>query len=90
MGQHALRRNRQRNEALFKQYCSPCHPDGGNIFNPQKSLRRKDHEANGIKTVEDIIGKMRNSGPGMTKFDEQTIPDADARAIAEYALKTFN
>jgi cytochrome c6 len=33
---------------------------------------------------------MRNPGPGMTAFDEKTIPDTDAKEIAEYVLKTFN
>ncbi len=80
----------EKGEALFKQNCSPCHPDGGNVINPQKTLHKKDREANGVKTAEDIIGKMRNPGPGMTKFDEKTLPDADARAIAEYELRTFN
>jgi cytochrome c6 len=76
-------------EALFKQHCSPCHADGGNIVNPQKTLHKKDREANGVKSASDIIGKMRNPGPGMTKFDEKTIPDKDAQAIAGYVLKTF-
>ncbi len=76
-------------EALFKQNCSPCHADGGNIVNPQKTLHKKDREANGVKTASDIMGKMRNPGPGMTKFDENTISDKDAKEIANYILKTF-
>ena len=76
-------------EDLFKQHCSPCHADGGNIVNPQKTLHKKDREANGVKKATDIVGKMRNPGTGMTKFDEQTVPDKDAKAIAEYILKTF-
>jgi cytochrome c6 len=32
---------------------------------------------------------MRNPGPGMTKFDEKTLPQKDAKAIAEYIHKTF-
>jgi len=79
-----------RGAALFKQHCFTCHPDGGNVINPQKTLHKKDREANGVKTAADIVGKMRNPSPGMTKFDEQTIPDADAREIADYVLKTFN
>lgn len=75
--------------ALFKQHCSSCHPDGGNSVNPQKTLHKKDREANGVKKSSDIVGKMRNPGPGMTKFDENTIPDKDATQIAEYVLKTF-
>jgi cytochrome c6 len=76
-------------EALFTQHCSVCHPDGGNIVNPQKTLHKKDREANGVKTASDIINKMRNPGPGMTQFDEKTIPDNDATEIAGYILGTF-
>jgi len=76
-------------ESLFKQNCSPCHPEGGNVINPQKTLHKKDREANGVKKASDIVGKMRNPGQGMTKFDEKTIPDKDAKEIAEYILKTF-
>ncbi len=77
-------------EALFKQHCALCHPDGGNIINPQKTLHKKDRDANTIKTAADIVHLMRNPGLGMTKFDEKTILDKDAKEIAEYILKTFN
>ena len=77
-------------EALFKQHCAVCHPDGGNIINPQKTLHKKDRDANTIKTAADIVHTMRNPGLGMTKFDEKTILDKDAKEIAEYILKTFN
>ena len=76
-------------EALFKQHCSVCHPDGGNIVNPQKTLHKKDREANGVKTTSDIVNKMRSPGPGMTQFDEKTVPDKYAKEIAGYILKTF-
>lgn len=79
----------QAGEALFKQNCSVCHVDGGNIVNPQKPLHKKEREANGVKTAADIIKRMRNPGPGMTKFDEKTISNKDAHKIAEYILKTF-
>ncbi len=77
-------------EKLFMANCKVCHPDGGNIVNPKKTLHKADREANGVTKVEDIIKRMRNPGPGMTKFDEKNYPDKDARAIAEYILKTFN
>jgi len=32
---------------------------------------------------------MRSPGPGMTKFDAKTIPDKEAKAIADYILRTF-
>ncbi len=76
-------------EALFKENCAPCHANGGNIINPAFTLHKADREKHGVKTAKDIIGKMRNPGPGMTKFDEKTIPDKDAKEIAEYIIKTF-
>ena len=76
-------------EDLFKQRCSACHANGGNIINPQKSLHKATREANKVNTVEAIIGKMRNPGPAMSKFDANILPDSDAKAIAEYILKTF-
>ncbi len=76
-------------EELFKQNCAPCHVNGGNIVNPAFTLHAKDREAHGVKTAKDIIGKMRNPGPGMTKFDKQAISDKDAKKIADYIIKTF-
>jgi cytochrome c6 len=86
-------------ESLFKEHCSACHPDGGNIFNPKKTLKQKDLEANNIKSAEAIVMKMRNPGPapthpqdwaGMKMFDKDKISDEDALKIAEYILKTFH
>lgn len=69
--------------------CSACHPDGGNVLSSQKSLHKKDRLANNVISAKDIIGKMRNPGPGMTRFDKDVISDKDAMEIAEYILKTF-
>jgi len=76
-------------EALFKEHCAVCHPDGGNIINGKFTLHKKDLEAHGIMKASQIVGKMRNPGPGMTKFDEKTISGKDATKIANYILKTF-
>lgn len=73
----------------FAEHCAVCHPDGGNIINPKKSLHQKDREMNNIKTGADIVKLLRNPGPGMTLFDEKTITKKEAQAIAEYVLKTF-
>lgn len=74
---------------LFKQHCAACHLDGKNIINPQKTLSKKDLEANKVRSAEDIVKLMRSPGPGMVKFDDKTISEKDAKAIAEYILKTF-
>ena len=76
-------------EALFEEYCSACHAKGGNIINPQKTLFRIDREANGIRKPQDIVKKMRNPGPGMSRYDKNMIPDGDALKIGDYVIKTF-
>jgi cytochrome c6 len=76
-------------EDLFKLHCAACHADGGNMINPKKTLKKADREANGVKSARQIIDLMRKPGPGMTTFDAKTIPDKDAKVIADYILKTF-
>jgi cytochrome c6 len=73
----------------FQEHCAECHANGGNMVKPDKTLSRKDRETNGVKTAKEIIGLMRNPGPGMTKFDKKTVSDKEARAIADYIIKTF-
>lgn len=76
-------------EKYFTQQCAVCHPQGGNIINPQKSLSKKVLAANNIKTEEDIIKIIRNGAPGMTKFDANAIADEDVKMIARYILSSF-
>ena len=76
-------------EAGFKQYCAACHPNGGNIINPKKTLHKKDLDASKIKNAEDIVKIMRTPPPGMTPFDANTVPDKEAKDIANYILTTF-
>ena len=83
---------------MFRENCAVCHPDGGNILNPSKTLHRKDLEANGITKPGDIVAKMRNPGAfpthpsewsGMKIFDEGMISHEEALRIANYILDTF-
>jgi len=73
----------------FEEHCAVCHPGGGNTINSAKTLDKRTREANGVKNVKDIIGKMRKPGPGMSTFDKRAIPDNEAKAIADYVVKTF-
>ena len=73
----------------FEEHCAVCHKDGGNIVNKAKTLSKKDRDANGVKTVKDIVAKIRKPGPGMTEFDKKTVSDKEAEAIAKYIIKTF-
>ena len=77
-------------EQLFIEHCALCHPDGGNIINPKKSLQKKDREMNNIRTPEDIVKTMRKPGPGMTTFDVKILNDKEAGRIADFILKKFN
>jgi|SRR5450631_3725044 len=76
-------------EELFKQYCATCHPDGGNVSDPEKTLRRSTLRANHITRPEEIIRVMRHPLSRMITFDQSTISDQDARAIAEYVQAAF-
>ena len=76
-------------EALFQQYCSSCHPDGGNASDPKRTLHGSVLKSNRITTPEDIVRIMRNPLSRMIRFDVSALSDRDARAIAEYVLKTF-
>ncbi|HIJ96510.1 MAG TPA: c-type cytochrome [Desulfuromonadales bacterium] len=76
-------------EQLFKQFCSSCHPDGGNVSDPDRSLRGSALQKNHIAKPDDIVRIMRKPQSRMIRFDESTISDRDARALAEYVLKAF-
>lgn len=79
----------QAGAALFRQYCSPCHPDGGNVSNPERTLHASALRAHHIDRPEDIVKIMRHPISRMIRFDETTVSDRDARAIAVYILNTF-
>ena len=74
---------------LFLSHCSGCHPGGGNVKYPAKSLDRLTLVANGITSPDGIVRKMRHPDPGMTRFDRKTLRDIEARRIAAYVWATF-
>ena len=76
-------------EEVFNKNCKACHGNGGNIANPKKTLKKADMEANHVKTVNDIVKILRHATKPMPSFDAGKISDADAKAVAEYILKTF-
>jgi len=67
-----------------------CHPDGGNIISPKKTLLKKDRDVNNIRTTDDTIRVMRKPGPGMTAFDAGTLSNKEAHKIADYIVKKFS
>ena len=69
-------------EEIYKAKCAACHPDGGNIMKPGETLK-------GMKDSKKIVAKIRKGGGGMTAFDAKAISDAEAKAVADYIIKTF-
>ena len=69
-------------EALFKDKCAACHPDGGNIMKPGATIK-------GMKNSAKIVTQIRKGGGGMPAFDAKTISNADAKKLAGYIIKTF-
>jgi cytochrome c6 len=69
-------------EVIFKEKCASCHPDGGNIMNPKEQIK-------GMKDPKKIVKKIRKGGGGMPVFDQKSVSDADAKAVADYIIKTF-
>jgi len=79
----------QKGEQLYQQYCASCHPDGGNVSDPKKNLRKSNLQSKRLNKPEAIVTVMRKPGSRMISFDVSTISDEDARAIALYVLETF-
>jgi cytochrome c6 len=76
-------------EALYKSKCASCHPDGGNRIRPEKTLHAKDLEANNLASVEALVKYFRNPGKGMPKYTAKTLPDDQARTLAQYVLEKY-
>jgi cytochrome c6 len=76
-------------EELFKQYCAACHPNGGNVSDPERTLHGSVLKKKQINTPEDIVRIMRKPLSRMIRFDAATLSDKDARTIADYVLRTF-
>ena len=56
-------------EALFKKHCFACHPHVAKL----KPL-----------SLKEIVYTIKNPSPYMPNFDENKIPDDDAKMIADY------
>jgi cytochrome c6 len=84
-----LQQQLRRGEELFKQYCAPCHPDGGNVSDPERTLRGAALRSHHITKPRDIVHIMRTPISRMISFDAATLSDKDATAIADYVIYTF-
>ena len=72
-------------EALFKNNCSVCHLGGNNIIIPEKNLKGKTLEANGMNSVSAISYQILNGKNGMPAFGGR-LKENEIREIAKYVL----
>jgi cytochrome c6 len=67
----------KKGSALFQEKCGVCHPDGGNLRNPNKPIKD-------LRNKEKIVAKIRKGGNGMTSFNVKTLSETEAKHIADY------
>jgi len=77
---------------LFEKHCAVCHPNGGNVVNPNKTLRKKHLADNGLSIPDALVSYMQNPGTGMPKLvhEDREITNKQAKSIAAYIIETFN
>ena len=65
---------------MFNSYCVACHPNGGNIINPNKPVKgsRK------LGDFDTFLGYIRNPASPMPSFSQGTISDKRAEVLYEY------
>jgi len=76
---------------LFEEFCSRCHPNGGNVINPQKNLKEATRAANNLKTEDDLVTYLMNPGPGMPRLIHRDygLSEAAARKIIQYIMQAY-
>ena len=77
---------------LFEKHCAVCHPNGGNVVNPNKTLSKKHLADNGLSIPDALVSYMQNPGTGMPKLvhENREITVEQARSIAAYILTAFS
>jgi hypothetical protein len=72
-------------EWKFREHCSSCHPDGGNIIRTDMPLR-------GAPMLGDFtvfLSLIRNATPPMPDFDPSKITDEEAKELYDYITNTM-
>ena len=72
-------------EISFKNNCSVCHLGGNNIIIPEKNLKGKTLEANGMNSVSAISYQILNGKNGMPAFGGR-LKESEIQEIANYVL----
>jgi cytochrome c6 len=75
-------------EGLFNSSCNVCHVGGNNIIIPEKNLRKKSLEANGMNNLEAIVYQVTNGKNGMPAFGGR-LKETEIEKVAIYVLQEF-
>jgi mono/diheme cytochrome c family protein len=70
-------------EVLLKENCAACHPNGGNVINPNKPLKG----AQTLNTFETFLSWIRKPIQPMPPFPPSKISDQQAKELYDYLLK---
>ena len=89
LGNSVSAKNLETGEVLFNQNCQVCHIDGKNIIIPEKNLKKKILEANGMDTVEAIVYQVTNGKNGMPAFGGR-LTEREMERISFYILTEFD
>ena len=73
---------------IFNNNCNVCHVGGSNIIIPEKNLRKKSLEANGMNNLEAIVYQVTNGKNGMPAFGGR-LKEAEIEKVAIYVLQEF-
>ena len=73
-------------EILFRSNCMICHLGGNNIIIPEKNLRQKTLEENGMATESAISYQILNGKNGMPAFGGR-LNENEIQEIAKYVLE---
>ena len=69
--------------SLFKQHCSGCHVNGGNIIRRNKTLRLKALERNGLDNPQ-AIARVAREGIGQMSGYEDVLGDSGDQLLAAW------
>jgi uncharacterized membrane protein len=69
-------------EQVFLANCSACHPQGGNVINPQLPI----HGSPRLKDLKTFIGWIRHPDPPMPVFGPSKLSDQEAGELYQYAV----
>ena len=70
-------------EEEFKENCSSCHPNGGNVIKPEDTLKG----SNTLKDFETFLSWIRKPVQPMPTFSASQLSEEQARQLYDYIVK---